>query len=92
MLQNVLKNRYAQAILRGLKPCVIGIVLATGIYMVVSNCVGAISDVKLSVQAITITAVLILLMIEYKHIAKKKLSPIILIVLSAVAGMVFYGV
>lgn len=53
---------------------------------------GAISDVKLSVQAITITAVLILLMIEYKHIAKKKLSPIILIVLSAVAGMVFYGV
>ncbi len=92
LLQNVLKNRYAQAILRVLKPCVIGIVLATGIYMVVSNCVGAISDVKLSVQAITITAVLILLMIEYKHIAKKKLSPIILIVLSAVAGMVFYGV
>ena len=92
LLQNVLKNRYAQAILRGLKPCVIGIVLATGIYMVVSNCVGAISDVKLSVQAITITAVLILLMIGYKHIAKKKLSPIILIVLSAVAGMVVYGV
>lgn len=60
--------------------------------MVVSNCVGAISDVKLSVQAITITAVLILLMIGYKHIAKKKLSPIILIVLSAVAGMVVYGV
>ena len=86
LLQNVLKNRYAQAILRGLKPCVIGIVLATGIYMVVSNCVGAISDVKLSVQAITITAVLILLMIGYKHIAKKKLSPIILIVLSAVAS------
>ena len=53
---------------------------------------GAISDVKLSVQAITITAVLILLMIGYKHIAKKKLSPIILIVLSAVAGMVVYGV
>ena len=92
LLQNVLKNRYAQAILRGLKPCVIGIVLATGIYMVVSNCVGAISDVKLSVQSITITAVLILLMIGYKHIAKKKLSPIILIVLSAVAGMVVYGV
>ena len=92
LLQNVLKNRYAQAILRGLKPCGIGIVLATGIYMVVSNCVGAISDVKLSVQAITITAVLILLMIGYKHIAKKKLSPIILIVLSAVAGMVVYGV
>lgn len=28
------KNKYVQAVLRGLKPCVIGIVLATGIYMV----------------------------------------------------------
>ncbi len=92
LLQNVLKNRYAQAILRGLKPCVIGIVLATGIYMVVSNCIGAISDVKLNVRAIIITVMLILLMIGYMHVAKKKLSPIILIVLSAVAGMIVYGV
>lgn len=92
LLQNVLKNRYAQAILRGLKPCVIGIVLATGIYIVVSNCVGAISGAKLNVQSIIITAVLILLMTGYKHIAKKKLSPISLIVLSAIAGIVVYGV
>ena len=39
LLKTALKNKYVQAVLRGLKPCVIGIVLATGLYMVVSNCV-----------------------------------------------------
>jgi len=37
-LKTALKNKYVQAVLRGLKPCVIGIVLATGIYMVLGNC------------------------------------------------------
>jgi len=92
LLKNLLKNQYVQAILRGLKPCVIGIVLATGIYMVVSNCVGTISDIKLNVQAIIITVVLILLMIGYRRIAKKKLSPITLIAISAMAGIVVYGI
>jgi hypothetical protein len=31
-------------------------------------------------------------MIGYKHIAKKKLSPILLIVLSAAVGIAVYGV
>ena len=36
-LKNAIKNKYIQAILRGMKPCVIGIVLATGVYMVLKN-------------------------------------------------------
>ena len=35
--KNLLKNPYMQAILRGLKPCVIGVILATGVYMIVDN-------------------------------------------------------
>jgi len=81
-----------QAVLRGLKPCVIGIVLATGIYMVFGNCFGAISSVTVNVQAITITALLLASMFGYKHFAKKKLSPILLIIISAVAGMAVYGI
>ena len=34
LMQNFMKNKYVQAVLRGLKPCVIGIVLATGLFMV----------------------------------------------------------
>ena len=92
LLKTALKNKYVQAVLRGLKPCVIGIVLATGIYMVLSNCFGAISALKVNVQAIILTAILVASMFGYKHFAKKKLAPILLIVISAVAGVVVYGI
>ena len=77
--------------LRGLKPCVIGIVLATGVYMVLKNCFGTISAVTLNIRAIVITVVLIASILGYKHFKKKKLSPIMLIIISAVTGMVIYG-
>ena len=92
LLKTALKNKYVQAVLRGLKPCVIGIVLATGIYMVLSNCFGAISALKVNVQAIILTAILVASMFGYKHFAKKKLSPIILIIVSAMVGVVVYGI
>ncbi|MBQ3179162.1 MAG: chromate transporter, partial [Clostridia bacterium] len=92
LLKTALKNRYVQAILRGLKPCVIGIVLATGIYMVFGNCFGAVAELSIHVQSVIITAVLAAAMIGYRHIAKKKLSPILLIVLSAAVGIAVYGV
>ena len=92
LLKTALKNKYVQAVLRGLKPCVIGIVLATGIYMVLSNCFGTISAIKVNVQAIILTAILVASMFGYKHFAKKKLSPILLIIISAAAGMVIYGI
>ena len=92
LMKNALRNPYVQAVLRGLKPCVIGIVLATGIYMVFGNCFGTVAELRFHVQSIVITAVLAAAMIGYRHIAKKKLSPILLIVLSAAAGIVVYGV
>ena len=92
LLKTELKNKYVQAVLRGLKPCVIGIVLATGIYMVVNNCFGSVSALSANYQAIIITAILVASMIGYRHFKKKKLSPVLLIVLSAVAGMVIYGI
>ena len=92
LLKTELKNKYVQAVLRGLKPCVIGIVLATGIYMVVNNCFGSVSALSANYQAIIITAIVVASMFGYKHFKKKKLSPVLLIVLSAVAGMVIYGI
>ena len=59
LLKTALKNKYVQAVLRGLKPCVIGIVLATGIYMVLGNCFGTIPEIKVNIQAISITALLV---------------------------------
>ena len=90
LLKTALKNKYVQAVLRGLKPCVIGIVLATGIYMVLGNCFGTISRIKVNMQAISITALLVASILGYKYFAKKKLSPIGLIILSAIFGIIIF--
>ena len=92
LLKTALKNEYVQAVLRGLKPCVTGIVLATGIYMILGNCFGTITARKVNIQAIIITVLLVASMFGCKHFAKKKLSPILLIVNSAAAGMLVFGI
>ena len=90
LLKTALKNKYVQAILRGLKPCVIGIVLATGIYIVLKNCFVTISDATVNLNAVIITALLIASMAGYKLLKKEKLSPISLIILSAVLGIIVF--
>lgn len=92
MLKTALKNKYVQAALRGLKPCVIGIVLATGMYMTVKNCFGTVSEFHADMRAIVITALLAAAMYGYKRFAKKKMSPILLIVVAAVIGIAVYGI
>ena len=86
LLGTALKSPWAQAVLRGLKPCVVGIVLATGINMVLKNCV-----FRLDVMALVLTALLVAVKWLYHRIRKKKLSPIALILISAALGMVLYG-
>ena len=92
LLKTAIKNKYVQAVLRGLKPCVTGIILATGTYMLLGNCFGFVDNFTVNIKSIIIFFVLIISMTAYKLIAKKKLSPILLILLSAVAGIVVYGV
>ena len=90
LLKTALKNKYVQAVLRGLKPCVIGIVLATGIYMILKNCFGTLCDAAVNTKAILITALLFASKIGYHRFRKKKLSPIGLIVLSAILGIIIF--
>lgn len=91
LLKNAIKNPYVQAVLRGLKPCVTGIVLATGSYMVLHNCIKIGTEVSISIRAFVITAILFGTKYAYQHLKKKKMSPIMLIMISAVAGVVICG-
>ena len=92
LLKAVLKNKYVQAVLRGLKPCVTGIVLATGIYMVWVNCFGKFSHLNVSFQAVAITLLLAASMTVYKKLKGRKLSPIGLITIAAFSGAVIYAI
>ena len=92
LLQNLLKNKYFQAVLQGMKACVIGIILATGLHMIVTNCLEVEGKMGLNLQAVIIMAVLLLILFLHKRITKKKLSPIKLIAVSAVVGIVVCGI
>lgn len=90
-LNTLLKNRYIQAVLRGLKPCIIGIILATGIYMTGKNCIFSVAD-GFDIHATVITIILGWIMWGTRPMLKKKISPILLILLSAGLGIVVYGI
>lgn len=89
MLNALLEHPYAKAVLQGLKPCIIGIILATGIEMILKNCLpGLLPDWK----ALGLTAVLALILFGSKWKWKKTLSPITLICIAAVLGVLVYGI
>ena len=89
LLKAVLKNPYVQAVLKGLKPCVTGIILATGGYMIVNNCLpsGSVDG-----KAAILTVLLLLILFGGERLLKKKISPILLIAISACLGILMYGV
>lgn len=92
LLKNIIQNRYVQAVLRGLKPCVIGIVLATGVYMTVHNALPLSGGKIADMPGVIITAALVAILGLWPKITGKKLSPIQLICFSAVLGVIVYSI
>ncbi len=92
LLKKLLKDPYVQAVLRGLKPCIIGIILATGIYMILHNSVGSLQDLSVNTTAVIMTVILGTVYFGSGKILKKGISPIGLIGLSAAAGIIVYGI
>lgn len=90
-LKNLLKNKYVQAVLLGLKPCVTGIVLATGVYMIAVNCLPAKSTASADFRGLVITAALTVILSISKLLFKQKISPVTLIIVSAFLGIIVYG-
>ena len=91
LLKKLLKNPYVQAVLRGLKPCIIGIILATGIYMILQHCFGNSGSISINLTAMIMTAVLAGVYFGSRRIMKNRISPIGLIGISALAGIIVYG-
>lgn len=102
VLKRFAENRLFKAVLSALKPCVIGVILAVGAFMAYENlladangkCLTGIGvfGAVFEPAAIGITAVLTAVMLIYKRAAKKRISPILLIIIAAGLGMLVYGV
>lgn len=92
ILKNFIKNQYVQAVLDGIKPCIIGIIVATGFDMIVANAFANGLSIPKNWQSFVIMAVVIIAMIIYQKVKKKNISPIMLIAVSAISGIVVYGI
>ena len=95
VIRNFLKYKGVQAFLRGVRPCVVALILATGFTMALST-LGGFTTVTggyfLDVRGIVILAILVAIALIFKKIKKKKPSPILMILISAGLGMLLYSI
>lgn len=87
-MHKALKNRWVQWALRGMKPCVIGIVLATGLSFL---CRSVIVQSAVDLRAVLVLLLLLAAKALLPRLLQRKLSTIGLILFSAVLGVLFYG-
>jgi len=90
ILKKALNNPYVQAVLKGIEPCIIGIIFATGVTMMIENLMPDFGNFSVDVVAVIITVALLAVSALYKKIRKKPFSPIMLIVTAAVLGIFLY--
>ena len=94
LIRNFLKYKGVQAFLGGIRPCVVGLILATAVTMFLSTAFSfkSIEDPILpDVSGLILFATIVAVAEILKKIRKKPTSPILLILLSAGLGMVVYS-
>ncbi len=91
LLKKALQNRYVKAALGGLKPCIIGLILSTGIMTIIRNCNVSLKA-KPDILTIGLTCALAAAYFGSRKLFKKGMPPIILICISALVGVVAYGI
>ena len=95
ILHNLLKFKGVQAVLGGIRPSIVGLVLGTSVTMFLTTLFGfsAIGQgFSLDWRACVILVLLFALWFGLKKWKKIELSPIFLILLSAVLGIGFYAI
>lgn len=85
------KHPTVQAVLKGIKPCVMGVILATGISLALEITTGLPGKLSLDFASILLLVLLISVSAIYSRWKKKELSPILLIIFAATLGIILYG-
>ncbi|MBO7293313.1 MAG: chromate transporter [Clostridia bacterium] len=94
VLRRVIHHPRVRAVLGAVVPAVTGIIFSTGAYMTY-EAIFSLSEehsTAFDLSALLIGVILVAAMIGFKKWKKKPLSPILLIVVAAGLGMLFYGI
>ncbi len=95
LARGLLKFAGVKSFLSGIKPVVVGLITATALTMLlgtVFNIETVQSTFSFDYKALIIFSVVVATSLLVKKFLKKKISPILLILISACLGMLFYGV
>ena len=95
LFKRLMKYGATKAILSGIRPAIIALILGTALTMFLSLSFGIknLSSVpEIDLKAILIFSVIALVAIGYSKLRKKAFSPILLIILSGVLGVIMYGI
>ena len=95
VIRNFLKYQGVQSFLKGVRPCVVALILTTAITMALSTLLNFTTlwgGVAVDFKGIVILAILVTIASIFKKIKRKKLSPIVMILISAGLGMVLYSI
>ena len=95
LMRNLLKYAGVKAFLGGIRPCVIGLIIASAITMFMTGIIGfkdVRTPLRVDYKGIVIFALLVIIALVCKRVFKKKPSPIVMILLSAGIGAIVYSI
>ena len=95
VIKGLLKFAGVKAFIDGLRPVVVGLILGTAI-TIFAQVIFAFENIQQSViafdyKALIIFAIVVGIHFVYKKKTKKVISPILLIIISAILGLILYG-
>jgi chromate transporter len=98
VIRNLLKYAGVQATLEGIRPAVVGLIIATASTMILGSVIGIktisggfLLPVPEVIKNVVIFATVVLVSVLYKKFKKKKISPILIILISGVLGLVLFS-
>lgn len=94
LVKSLLKFAGVNAFLKGVRPVVTGLIIGTGLTMFLTVYLSLSRFGEIPIfdwRALVILAVVMVISFVYKKLKKKSISPIILIIVSAILGMILYG-
>ncbi len=93
--KNLLNYKGVKAFLYGVKPAVAGLIVGTGLTMIASALLGTktiANPLNFDYKALIIFGIIVAISVVYGKVKKAKISPILLIVISAILGLILYSI
>ena len=96
VMTKIIKNRFVQGALRGVRPVILALILSTAIFFFVRMALFSGNDlfsqsIAFDRKGLTMLFLLSIFLIFYKFVHKKSLNPIAILAISAVLGIILFA-